>query len=168
MTRLRLASALLAFGTLVGASLPAFASDDAISDAIRYRQAGYTFMSWNMGKIKAQVVDEKVAFNPDQIRAAANAIAAIANSGMGALYPPGSDQGKGFSETRLKPEFFTRMDDVRKVAMDFNQAANRLAEAAATGDQAAIKLAFGETGKSCKACHDQFRAEKDESHDHKH
>ena len=29
--------------------------------------------------------------------------------------------------------------------------------AAKTGDVAAIRAAFGETGKSCKACHDQFR-----------
>ncbi len=127
-------------------------------DAIKFRQAGYAFMSWNMGKIKAQVVDGAVPYNKDQIVAAANVIAAVANSGMGALYPAGSDQGSGFHETKVKPEFFQNMPEVGKLAGNFNTAANELAAAAATGDQGAIKAAFGKVGETCKACHDQFRA----------
>ena len=123
-------------------------------DAIYYRQAGYGFMSWNMGKIKAQTIDESVPFNKDQMIAAANVIAAIANSGMGALYPPGSDKG----DTKLKPEFFQNMEEVGTLARNFNTAANELAAVAQTGDKAAIAKAFGETGKTCKACHDKFRA----------
>jgi len=30
---------------------------------------------------------------------------------------------------------------------------------AAAGDQGAIKAQFGEVGKACKACHDDYRAE---------
>ena len=75
-------------------------------DMIKTRQAGYAFMGWNMGKIKAQVVDGSVPFNKEQVQAAANLIAATANSGMGALYGPGTDEGTGWHETRLKPEFF--------------------------------------------------------------
>ena len=57
----------------------------SVEDQIEARQAAYQFMSWNMGKIKAQAVDGEVEFNADQMKAAANAIAAVANSGMGAL-----------------------------------------------------------------------------------
>lgn len=128
-------------------------------DMIKYRQSGYTFMSWNMGKIKAQVVDGTVPFDKAQVQAAANLIAAVANSGMGALYAPGTDEGKGWKETRLKPEFFQKMDEVKKVGGNFVKQANKLAEVAATGDEAAIKAQFGETGKACKACHEKFREE---------
>ena len=46
-----------------------------VEDQIEARQAAYQFMSWNMGKIKAQAVDGEVEFNADQMKAAANAIA---------------------------------------------------------------------------------------------
>ncbi len=126
-------------------------------DMIKTRQSGYTFMAWNMGKIKAQVVDESVPFDKNQVLAAANVVAAVANSGLGALYAPGTDQGKGWKETRLKPEFFQEPDEVRKIAMNLVKQANALQAAAATGDQAAIKAQFGETGKACKSCHDKYR-----------
>lgn len=151
-----IACTVLGMATLTGTS-PTIAQLE-IEDAIYYRQAGYAFMSWNMGKIKAQTIDEPSTFNKDQVVAAANVIAAIANSGMGALYPAGSDKGAGFHETKLKPEFFQNREEVGKIAKAFNAAANNLATVAATGDVAAIAKAFGETGQTCKACHDKFRA----------
>jgi len=125
-------------------------------DQIKFRQAGYSFMSWNMGKIKANVEGD---FNAQQVQAAANAIAAIAGSGMGALYGPGTDKDIGDRKTRAKPELFQNMEDVGKLAMDFNAAAANLAQAAASGDKAAVQKAFGETGATCKACHDKYRAD---------
>ena len=129
-------------------------------DAIKWRQSGYSFMAWNMGKIKGNL---EGTYNKDQVAAAANVIAAIANSGMGALYVPGSDKGKGWETTRAKPELFTDKEGVAKVAIAFNKEANELAKVAATGDAAAVKAQFGKVGESCKGCHDKFR--KDE-HNH--
>ena len=127
------------------------------ADQIKFRKAGYSFMSWNMGKIKAQVVDGSVPYNKDQVAAAANAIAGVAGSGMGALYGPGTEQNVGDQKTRVKPEFFQNMPEVGKLATSFNSAARELALVAADGDQAAVKAAFGKLGESCKACHDKFR-----------
>ncbi|GLK60516.1 cytochrome c [Azotobacter vinelandii] len=126
-------------------------------EQIEYRQAGYSFMAWNMGKIKAQVVDGSVPYNKAQVVAAANAIAAIANSGMGSLYGPGTATDQMGDKTRLKPEFFKNLDEANKLARNFTGAVDKLASEAASGDQARIKTAFGEVGKTCKACHDQFR-----------
>jgi len=132
-------------------------------DQIRYRQAGYTFMAWNMGKIKAQVVEGSVPYDRDQVIAAANAIAAIANSGMGALFTPGTAMDAMGDRTELKPEFFDNLEEAGKLARNFNQAANTLAKEATTeagsGDLSRLKSAFGELGKTCKACHDRFRAD---------
>lgn len=139
----------------------AFAAQAQLSpeDMVKFRQSGYTFMSWNMGKIKAQAVDGSVPYNKDQVAAAANAIAAIANSGMGALYGPSTLDVTGWKETRLKPNFFDEQDKVKEVATNFVKQANKLQEVAATGDQKAVAAQFGELGKACKACHDSFRAE---------
>ena len=123
-------------------------------DAIKYRQAAYSFMAWNMGRIKANV---EGSYNKDEVIKAANAIQSVANSGMGALYVPGSDKGIGYKETKVKPELFTDKEGVGKVAMAFNKEANELAKVAATGDAAALKAQFGKVGESCKGCHDKFR-----------
>lgn len=126
-------------------------------DAIKFRQSGYTFMAWNMGKLKAMLVDKPETFNKDQALAAAKAIQGVANSGMGALYLPGTDKGTGWKETRVKPELFTDKEGVGKVAMAFNKEANELAKVAESGDAAAMKAQFGKLGESCKGCHDKFR-----------
>jgi len=126
-------------------------------DAIKFRQSGYTFMAWNMGRIKANVEGQ---FNKEEVIKSANAIQAIANSGMGALYLPGTDKGTGWEKTRVKPAFFTDKEGVTKVAMAFNKEANEMAKVAATGDVAAIKEQFGKLGETCKGCHDDFKAKK--------
>ncbi len=115
-------------------------------------------MSWNMGKIKANLEGE---YNTQQVQAAANAIAAIAGSGMGALYGPGTDKDIGEVKTRVKPEFFDPANgpDIGKIATNFNTAAAELAKVAAGGDKAAVQKAFGATGETCKACHDKYRME---------
>jgi len=135
------------------------------SDAIKFRQSGYTFRAWNMGKLKGMLIDNPASFNKEQAIAAANVIAATANSGMGALYVPGSDKGKGWETTRAKAALFTDKEGVGKVAVAFNKEANELAKVAATGDAAALKVQFGKVGESCKACHEKFR---EEEHNHEH
>ena len=123
-------------------------------DQIKARKAGYAFMSWNMGKIKANVDGE---FNKEQVIAAANLIAATANSGMGALFAPGTEKDVAGEKTRVNPEFFEQPNKVKELAMNFIKEANELAKVAASGDAAAVKAQFGKTGGTCKACHDEFR-----------
>lgn len=141
---------------LLSASLQASAQADP-EDLIQYRQAGYSFMSWNMGKIKAMAIDETVAWDPAQVQAAANAIEAIASSGMSVLYAPGTEQDIGNTKTNVRPEMFTDHEGVAKVAIAFNQSARDLAAAAKTGDRDAVRKAFAATGDSCKGCHDKYR-----------
>lgn len=123
-------------------------------DAIKFRQSGYGFMAWNMARIKANV---EGTYNKDEVLKAATAIQAIANSGMGALYLPGTDKGTGWEKTRVKPEFFTNKEGVTKVAVAFNKEANEMAKVAAAGDAAATKEQFGKLAATCKACHDDFK-----------
>ena len=128
-----------------------------IEEKIRFRQSAYSFAAWNVQKIKNQVVDHPETYNKDSVAAAANAIAAVANSGLGALYGEGTDQGIGWKQTRLKPEFFQKKAEVTTAANTFNEAANELAKVAATGDVNLIKTQFGKVGESCKGCHDLIR-----------
>ena len=126
-------------------------------DQIYFRKAGYAFMSWNMEKIKAMAIDKSVGWDAAQVQAAANSIAATANSGMGALYGPDTGKNIGDTKTGVKPEMFTDPEGVAEVGIAFNKAANELAAAAATGEQALVAKAFAAAGDGCKGCHDKYR-----------
>lgn len=123
-------------------------------EMIKIRKAGYGFMAWNMGKIKANL---EGTYNKELVLASANVIAATAGSGMGALFGPGTEKDVAGQKTRVKPEFFKEPDKVKELAMAYIKEANELQKVAATGDVAAIKVQFGKTGESCKACHEKFR-----------
>jgi cytochrome c556 len=125
-------------------------------DQVRWRQSAYQTMAWNMGRVKANIDG---AYNKDQVIQAANVIQAIANSGMGALYAPGTEKAKGWEPTHAKPELFTDKEGVGKVAVGFNKEANEFAKAAATGDAPAVKAQFAKLVEACKACHKDYRVE---------
>lgn len=145
--------AALAIG-LSGASLAQ--SIGKPEDQIRWRQSVMQTLGWSMGRIKANV---EGTFNKDQVIQAANTIQALANSGSGALFQPGTDTGKGWRDTSVKPELFANAAKLKEVGAAYNKEANEMAKVAAAGDAAAIKAQFGNLGKSCKGCHDEFRKE---------
>lgn len=120
---------------------------------IKWRQSAYQVLAWNTGRIKTSV---EGSYNKDEVVKAANLIAALANSGLGALYAPGSETGKGWKETTVKPELWTN-PKANEVASAFTKEANELARVAALGDVATIKAQLGKLQGTCKSCHDDFR-----------
>ena len=87
---------------------------------------------------------------------AANArILATASALTADLVPVGSEGGDAL------PEIWTDMDEFQKYAKQVADTTAELATAAEAGDKAAMGKAFRAVGKSCKGCHDKFRAEDD-------
>ena len=127
-------------------------------DQIKFRQSGMMFMRWNMAKIKNQVVKNPQAYNKSQVVASAEVIAAIANSGLDALFSPESATGEGWKQTRVKAEYFDRPEQVRERTRDFIDAADRLVSVSKSGDIDMIRGQFNEVFESCKSCHKSFRA----------
>ncbi|MCM2308282.1 MAG: cytochrome c [Sulfuritalea sp.] len=125
-------------------------------DQIRWRQSVMQTQGWSMARIKANL---EGSYNKDQVIQAANTIQAIANSGSGGLFQPGTDTGKGWRETNVKPEMFKDAAKLKEVGSAYNKEANEMARVAASGDAAAVKVQFGNLGKACKGCHDEFRKE---------
>jgi cytochrome c556 len=121
---------------------------------IKWRQSAYQVIGWNSGRIKASLEGE---YNKDEVIKAANAIAALANAGLGALYAPGTETGKGWRDTTVKAALFTDGKKVGELAGNFTHEANELARIAQTGDQAAVKAQHGKLTRTCKACHDDYR-----------
>lgn len=124
---------------------------------IKMRKAGYAFSAWNMAKIRGMVEHNPASFKKGQVVAAANVIAAIANSGMDALYGPGTDKDVGIQKTSVKPEFFQEQDKVKELVLSNIKEANKLQKAAGTGDIKAIGGQLGKVGDSCNACHARYK-----------
>jgi cytochrome c556 len=122
---------------------------------IKWRQSAFQVVAWNTGRIKASLDG---TYNKDEVQRAANSIAAIANGGLGALFAPGTEQGKGWHDTTAKPELFKDGKRFAELSANFSKEATELATLANGGDVAAIKAQFGKVQRTCKSCHDDFKA----------
>jgi cytochrome c556 len=73
-------------------------------------------------------------------------------------FPQGTAVGVG--KSRAKPEIWSKAEDFAIKAHDFETAAGQFDVAARSGDLSQIKATFAALGKTCKACHDLYRAPK--------
>jgi len=150
----------LVLAAVAGAILAASVSSSAQQaqkpeNLIKWRQSAFQVLVWNTGHIKASVEGQ---YNKEDVIKAADTIAAIAKSGLGTLFAPGSEQGKGWHETTTKAEAFKDTQHFAELGASFSKEATELAKLAEAGDQAGVKAQFAKLGKTCKACHDDFRA----------
>ena len=134
-------------------ALPAAAQFAKPEDAIKYRKAGMTVMATHFGRV-AGMANGKIPF--DAKSAADNAeIATMMSKLPFAGFVEGSDKG----ETKAEPKIWSEMDKFKAASTKMQEEMAKLNVVAKGGNLDAIKAAVGETGKSCKACHDNYRKE---------
>ena len=92
------------------------------------------------------------------VRQGAGTIAGLAPM-IPSWFPPGT--GPDVGKTDARAEIWQKPDDFAAKAKAMNAAALAFQQAAQGSDLAAIRAAHGNLGKSCKACHDLYRAEHD-------
>jgi len=122
---------------------------------IKWRQSAFQVVAWNNSRIKTNLDGQ---YNKEDVVKAANTIAAIANGGLGSLFAAGTETGKGWHETNVKPALFAAGSKEGDYSAAFAKEATELAHLAATADQARVKEQFGKLGRTCKACHDDYKA----------
>lgn len=122
---------------------------------IKWRQSVFQVIAWNTGKIKANV---EGTYNKDDVVRSANTIAALSKSGFEGLFVPGTEQGNGWHDTAARAEVFSNNKHFIELAQNFSTEASSFATVAASGDQATVKAEYGKLTKTCKACHDDFKA----------
>ena len=121
---------------------------------IKWRQSAYQVIAWNSGRIKAALAG---SYPRQEVQSAANALAAVANSGLATLFIPGTASGKGWRETTAREEVFRDADKFRALTEEFAREANTLARVAAAGDRPTVNEQFLKVAQTCKSCHNQFR-----------
>ena len=136
----------LAAGAMVGGATVALAQADVIKERQENRkQAGAA-----MRAIKG-IIDAKGPTAGAVEQAAKLKTLEVAFVKM---FPAGSDKG----ETKALPTVWSDSAGFQAASNASIAAYDKLATAAGSGDMAALTAAFGETGKTCGACHDKFRA----------
>ncbi len=136
----------------VGFVATASAQFEKPEDAITYRQAVMAVIGQHFGRMAA-VVKGQSPYDQRAFEKNAAIVSVLGPLPWEAFLFPGTDKGK----TDLKPAAFKERDKFMQDAQKMEAEAAKLAEIAKTGDLNAIKAQFGETGKSCKTCHDNFR-----------
>ena len=112
----------------------------------------------HIGKAAKTIGRELKADTPN-IKTIQDAAATIADlaSKTGGWFRPGT--GPDVAKTGAKPAIWENAADVATKDRDFQRAAQAFNAAAASGDLTKIKGSFADLGKTCKACHDKYRAE---------
>ena len=134
-------------------TLPALAQFAKPEDAVKYRKASFTMIGAHFGRVGA-MVNGRVPFDAKVAAENVDLVADLAKWPWTA-FGEGTDKG----ETRAKPEIWKESGKFKEAVDKFQAETMKLQAAAKTGNLDAIKTAFGATGATCKACHDNFRKE---------
>ena len=109
---------------------------------IKWRQSAFQVVAWNSGRIKSSLDS---GYNKEQVLKAANVIAAVANSGLGGLFAPGTETGKGWHDTTAKPALFTDGAHFAELGGAFGKESNELVRVVASGADA---VTMSQSGKA--------------------
>ncbi len=118
-----------------------------------YRQSWFALLAMNFGPMAAMAKGE-MPWDDSRLKGYAQDLEAITQLDLMRGFAPGSDKGK----TRAKPDIWKNKDDFSAKFKDLQAAAADLNAVAATGDRDKIKAQVGVTGKTCKACHDEYKS----------
>lgn len=141
----------IALSALSAAPFTAHAQFAKIEDAVRYRQAVLRVMATHLGRVAA-VAKGAQPYDKATVENDVAVIAMMAKLPWSA-FPTGSD----IPQSKAKPEIWQEQDKFKAASEKLQGEVAKLSTAAHAGDLAAIKIALGAVGQSCKSCHDSFR-----------
>ena len=142
-----------AASALIAMASPASAQFAKPEDAIKYRQSSLSVMGTHFGRIGA-MVNGRVPFDAKVAAENAEIVGQMASLPWVA-FGPGTDKG---ATTRAKAEIWTEQAKFKELSEKMVVETTKLTAAAKTGNADTLKAAFGATGASCKACHDNYQA----------
>lgn len=133
-----------------GSATSALAQQVKPEDQIRYRQSAMNVQGRNFGLLNAMAKGD-VPYDPAAAAKAATIVDLMSSLHL-PLYAAGTEKG---APTKADEKIWKEGDKF-KAAMEKMQGEAKKLPAAA-GDPARLKAQVGETGKACKACHDDYR-----------
>lgn len=149
---MKFAISLVLAAVATATAVPASAQFAKPEDAVKYRQSALFVMGQHFGRIGAMAngrvpYDAAVAVQNAEIFAD---MAKLPWSGFG----PGTDK---VTPTRAKAEIWTEQAKYKEHSDKMVGESSKLLAAAKTNNLDNLKVAFGSTANTCKACHDNYR-----------
>ena len=148
-TLLKILVGLVVVAIALGGAYAQFAKPE---DAIKYRKSVMFLIGQHFGRMGA-MVKEKTPYEKEVFTQNAKAVDMLSHLPWEAVMMPGTDKG----DTTLNSSAFEQPAKLKESAQAFEANTAKLLSVAETGDFNAVKAQFGEVGKTCKGCHDQFR-----------
>jgi len=136
------------------------AADQTPAEIIKARQDHFK----DMGRSMKAIVDQLKSGSIDKtvVTEAAKKVADYSKQ-IPTWFPKGSGPESGV-KTLAKPEIWEKPADFQAAAEKLPPEADKLVEAAATGDAAMIGAQLQATGKTCGGCHKPFRVPPPDEH----
>ncbi|MBL8325916.1 MAG: cytochrome c [Rubrivivax sp.] len=133
-------------------SLPAAAQFQKPEDAVKYRQSGMFVMADHFGRIGA-MVNGRAPYDAAAAVKNAETVAVLATLPFAGFVEGTASTEKGKSSAAV----WSKRADFDAGAKKMQDEVAKLVAAAKTNNLDTLKAAFGEVGKACKGCHDNFR-----------
>ncbi|MGB1439953.1 MAG: c-type cytochrome [Luminiphilus sp.] len=140
-------------GLTVAVALPTGAHIEKTEPMQSLRQSYFALLGMTFGPM-ADMVKGKIEWDDATFQRWASDLEGVSGYQVERGFAPGTEEGM----TRAKPEIWLNTEDFNAKLADFRREAGKLASVAAEGDRAAISAQFGATGKTCKACHDEYKS----------
>jgi cytochrome c556 len=143
---------------LATTALPVMAEDFPFEDQIEGRQGYFQMVKFNMGVLGAMAKGER-DYDAKLAQAIADNLKNAALMDNALMWPKGSDMdAEGLSgKTKAKAAIWQEGSDIGEKHENWVAAVNTMAENAGQGVDA-LRGAIGPLGKSCKACHKEYKA----------
>ncbi len=126
--------------------------------AIEHRRAHMQLIWRDFGPVLSMAKGD-MEYDAATAQVHADNLRALSSYNPTALFPAGTAKPDRDGDTRALPAIWERLDDFLAAYGNFTTAMAQVAEVASNG-QPELAAAVFDAGKSCGACHDDFRAEK--------
>lgn len=134
------------------------AADDPLEKAIKARQGEMQLRSFNAGPLFGMAKGQ-VDYDAELASKLAGNLKLLLDLDNGRAWAAGSHNEAYPGKTTALPKIWDTYPEISDYGKNYAKAVNELAAVAGKG-QDALKSKIGDLGKSCKACHDDFREKK--------
>lgn len=124
---------------------------DKPKHAVKYRQGIMNALAWNVGPL-GKMVKGDIDFDATRFAFLAERVAVLVPMALEGFTP-----ATAAVKSHAKAELWQHQDDFKRRLEELQTATAELAKIAKTGDEATIRVHFGDTVKMCKSCHDEYQ-----------
>jgi cytochrome c556 len=135
----------------------AHSAEDDIEAAINARHGYFTLLGANVGPLAAMAKGE-TEYDAETAAFHARNLSQLAGYDPSFHFPEGSSKAERPGKTRALAAIWENLEDFQSKHRDFSEAVAALQGAAGAG-RAELGAAVGDLGQTCKASHDDYRAE---------